>query len=162
MISFIFAMDRNRLIGQNNQLPWHLPADLKYFKNMTMGHKIVMGRKTFESIGRPLPGRENIVLSTNRHFHPEGCQVFYSMDEFLTFANKHQEEEIFVIGGANIFEKLLPYADRLYITEIDEQFTGDTYFPPFNLEEWKKISSIEGTVDKKNIYPHRFVIYERF
>lgn len=161
MISFLVAMDQNRLIGRNNELPWHLPNDLKYFKEVTMGHKIVMGRKTYESIGRPLPGRENIVLSTNPLFHPEGCQVFHQLDEFLSFANQNKAEEIFVIGGAIIFEKLFDYADRLYITEIQEQFDGDTYFPAFDLNSWKLISSKEGVVDEKNIYPHRFLIYER-
>jgi len=161
MISFLVAMDENRLIGKDNELPWHLPNDLKYFKEVTMGHKIVMGRKTFESIGRPLPGRENIVLSTNPNFQAKGCQVFHDLDSFIQFANEHKNEEIFIIGGAIIFETLFNYADRLYITEIQGQFEGDTYFPNFDLDEWKVISLKDGTVDEKNKYPHRFLVYER-
>lgn len=115
----LFAMDENRLIGKDNKLPWHLPNDLKYFKETTMNKKIVMGRKTFESIGRPLPGRETIVLTKNEKFSSEGCLVFHSINEFLQFAQNNKEEEIFVIGGAKIFEALLPFADRLYVTEIE-------------------------------------------
>lgn len=161
MLSFLVAMDRNRLIGKDNDLPWRLPADLKYFKEVTMGHKIVMGRKTYESIGRPLPGRENIVLSTNPEYEAEGCTVFHSMEDFLHFANEHKDEELFVIGGAVIFSRLFEKADRLYITEIDEEFDGDTYFPLFNKNEWNILSEKEGTMDEKNIYPHRYLVYER-
>ncbi|WP_243290802.1 dihydrofolate reductase [Bacillus sp. FJAT-47783] len=161
MLSFLVAMDRNRLIGKDNDLPWHLPADLKYFKEVTMGHKIVMGRKTYESIGRPLPGRENIVLSTNPEYEAEGCKVFHSIENFLHFAKEHRDEELFVIGGAVIFNRLFDKADRLYITEIDETFDGDTYFPHFNKSEWNLLSEKEGTMDEKNIYPHRFLVYER-
>lgn len=154
-------MDKNRLIGKDNQLPWHLPNDLKYFKEVTMGHKIVMGRKTFESIGKPLPGRENIVLSTNPNFVADGCKMYHSIDAFLQDTKKRLDEEFFIIGGAMIYETFLPHADRLYITEIDGEFEGDTYFPNFNKHDWKIIAEKEGQVDEKNPHPHRFVVYER-
>lgn len=160
MISFLFAMDKNRLIGKENKLPWHLPNDLKYFKEMTMQKKIAMGRKTFESIGRPLPGRKTIVLTRDEHFSCEGCLVFHSIEEFVRFA-ENEHEEIFVIGGAEIFNKMLPYADRLYITEIEAEFSGDVFFPEIDYSEWELISEKEGTLDAKNVYPHRFLIYER-
>ncbi|MEH7109445.1 dihydrofolate reductase [Bacillus sp. JJ1764] len=160
MISYIVAMDENRVIGKENQLPWHLPEDLKFFKRVTMGHPIAMGRKTHESIGRILPGRENMVITRQAELECEGCTVFHSIEEFLT-ASKGREDEIFVIGGAEIFKELFPYADRLYITKIHEKFDGDTFFPEFNWEEWKLISSEKGKTDEKNPYKYEFSIYDR-
>ncbi len=121
MISFIVAMDKNRVIGKDNELPWHLPADLKFFKKLPMGHPIVMGRKTHESIGKPLPGRENIIVTRNQEYKAEGCIIIHSVDELIKFA-AGENEEIFVIGGAELFKTVFPFADRLYITEIDHQF----------------------------------------
>ncbi|MDP4164725.1 MAG: dihydrofolate reductase, partial [Bacillota bacterium] len=113
MISFIWAMDQEQAIGKNNQLPWHLPEDLKFFKRVTMGHPIAMGRKTHESIGRPLPGRENIVITRSKNFTAEGCTVFHSISDFVSYAKK-MDEEVFVIGGAEIFKETFEFADRLY------------------------------------------------
>lgn len=161
MISFIFAMDENRLIGKGNELPWRLPEDLKYFKRTTMGHPIIMGRKTFESIGRPLPGRENIIVTRNRDFQWDGCSVFYSIEELLDYCQKYPEQEFFVIGGGEIFAKLFPYASRLYMTYIYHQFEGDTYFPLFDRNEWKLVSKEQGKKDEKNPYTYEFRIYER-
>src|SRR3954452_17677324 len=110
MISFVVAMDENRVIGKNNQLPWHLPEDLKFFKRVTMGHPIAMGRKTHESIGRPLPGRENIIITRNKDYTSEGCTVFHSVKDFVKYS-RHIEDEIFVIGGAEIFNETFEYAD---------------------------------------------------
>ncbi|PLS16262.1 dihydrofolate reductase [Bacillus sp. M6-12] len=160
MISLLLAMDKNRLIGKENQLPWHLPADLKYFKEVTMGHPIVMGRKTFESIGRILPGRENVIVTRNKNFEADGCAVLHSANEIKEYADRH-EGEVFVIGGAEIFKAVLPVTNRLYITEIKEEFEGDTFFPPVNEREWELISSRKGTVDEKNIYEHDFLVYEK-
>ncbi|MBM7646711.1 dihydrofolate reductase [Scopulibacillus daqui] len=159
MISFLLAMDKNRLIGKNNDLPWHLPADLKYFKELTMHHTIVMGRKTFESIGKPLPGRDNVVLTRDVSYHPEGVATIHSPEALLSEYDPHQE--IFIIGGAKVFEAFFPYADRLYITLIEETFEGDTYFEGFHEEEWTLISEKQGTVDEKNKYKHRFLVYEK-
>ena len=160
MISFIVAMDQNRVIGKDNQLPWHLPEDLKFFKRVTMGHPIAMGRKTHESIGRVLPGRENIVITRQTGYQSKGCTVFYSIDEFVR-DNQNKQEEIFVIGGAEIFHETFPFADRLYITYIDEVFAGDTFFPSFNLEDWVLTSVEKGLKDEKNPYDYEFRIYDR-
>ncbi|MCL6585986.1 MAG: dihydrofolate reductase [Anoxybacillus sp.] len=160
MISLIVAMDNNRVIGKDNQLPWHLPADLAYFKKTTMGHPIVMGRKTFVSIGRPLPGRENIIVTRNRSFQAEGCTIIHSVADIKTIASE-RKEEVFVIGGAEIFQATLPFADRLYITKIDAHFPGDKFFPPFSETDWRLVSSTKGPKDEKNPYDYTFLVYER-
>lgn len=160
MISLIWAMDENRVIGYQNQLPWRLPEDLKFFKRVTIGHPIVMGRKTFESIGKPLPNRENIVLTREQGYRCEGCTVMNSMEEFREYA-KHQEEELFVIGGAEIFKEILPEADRLYLTMIHHQFEGDTFFPVFDIEKWDLQMREVGPKDEKNPYEYEFLIFER-
>ncbi|GHH98284.1 dihydrofolate reductase [Neobacillus kokaensis] len=160
MISFIVAMDENRVIGRNNQLPWHLPEDLKFFKRTTMGRPIAMGRKTHESIGRPLPGRENLIITRQKGYQAEGCRVFDTMDDFISYC-REQDEEIFVIGGAEIFKETFAYVDRLYITLIHHQFEGDTFFPEFDYHEWKLVSSEPGIKDEKNPYVYEFQTYER-
>jgi dihydrofolate reductase len=160
MISFIVAMDKHRVIGKNNQLPWHLPADLKFFKKVTMGHSIIMGRKTHESIGKPLPGRENVIVTRNLNYHSDGCLVLHSVEELLQYAQGKQEE-VFVIGGAELFKEVFPYTDRLYLTQIDEEFEGDTYFPEFHLNEWILLSQEKGIKDEKNPYDYSFNIYKR-
>jgi len=157
MISLIVAMGRNRVIGQNNQMPWHLPNDLQHFKNTTRGHTVVMGRKTFESIGRPLPDRRNIVLTRQTDYAPAGVEVVHTLDELHFPA----DEEVFIIGGSEIFSAFLPVADRLYITYIEGAFTGDTFFPPYDRNEWKLIYLRNGIQDEKNTHPHAFVTYER-
>lgn len=159
MISFLLAMDANQLIGRKNQLPWHLPDDLRYFKKKTMGHPIIMGRKTFESIGKPLPGRQNIVLSRSQPM-TKGIDVLHSLDELLQ-SGLCFGKECFVIGGAQIFDTLAPLADRLYLTRIHAEFDGDTYFRSFHPDEWQLISQEPGLLDTQNIYPHTFEIYER-
>lgn len=159
IVSMIFAMDRQRLIGKDNKLPWRLPADLAYFMRMTMGHCVVMGRKTFESLANPLSGRTNIIITRDRTYEaPEGCIVVHAVEEAL---EKVTGEEFFVIGGTEIYSLFLPLADRLYVTEIDEEFTGDAYFPEFDIAEWRTKSMKEGTVDDHNPYPHRFIVFER-
>jgi dihydrofolate reductase len=160
MISFIVAMDKNRLIGKGNQLPWHLPEDLKFFKRVTMGHPIIMGRKTHESIGKPLPGRENIIITRDRGYSKEGCTIIHSPSEISQFDEKG-EEELFVIGGAEIFKEVFPIADRLYVTLIDHEFAGDTYFPEFNENDWQLVSTEKGIKDEKNSFDYSFVVYDR-
>lgn len=161
MISLLFAMDRNRLIGANNDLPWHLPNDLKFFKEKTTGHTIIMGRKTFDSIGRALPNRRNVVLSKKEISLPEGVELIHDMNTFLEWSTDHPEEEIFVIGGGGLFEQILPYADRMYVTLIDEEFAGDIYFPDFSLEDWNEVSRVKGKRDDKNPYDYYFIQYDR-
>lgn len=160
MISFLVAMDRNGLIGRANQLPWHLPDDLHYFKRKTTGHTVVMGRKTYESMGRPLPDRQNIVLSRNPDFHPDRVDVFRSAEAFLA-DGQTLGKECFIIGGAHVFDAFIAFADRLYITKIDAEFEGDTYFTPFDTGKWKLVAAAPGKLDRKNIFPHEFQIYER-
>jgi dihydrofolate reductase len=159
MLSGLVAMDKNRLIGRDNDLPWRLPADLAYFKKVTMGHPIIMGRKTFEAIGRPLPGRRNIIVTRNKQYEQPGCEVLYSIEDIYKVGSG--TEEVFVIGGAEIFKEVLPMMDRLYITYIDEEFEGDTYFPNINESEWRMISEEPGITDEKNPYHYRFVVYEK-
>jgi dihydrofolate reductase len=159
LISLLVAMDKNRLIGVNNQLPWHLPADLAYFKKVTMGHPIIMGRKTFEAIGKPLPGRTNIIITRNPDYQAKDCKVYTSLPEAVH--NYEEAENVFVIGGAQIFKQSLPFADKLYITFIDHTFTGDTYFPEINMDEWVLESDVPGVTDEKNPYPYCFKVYRR-
>ncbi|TLS37549.1 dihydrofolate reductase [Pseudalkalibacillus caeni] len=160
MISFLVAMDKNRVIGKDNDLPWRLPADLAYFKRLTMGHPIVMGRKTHESIGRALPGRENFVVTRSRDFVAPGCTILHSVDEIKKMESV-RDDEIFIIGGAGLFDETLRFADRLYITEIEEVFEGDTYFPPVDFSNWKTISKEKGIKDEKNPYDYYFAVYEK-
>ena len=160
MISFLWAQDENGLIGKNNQLPWRLPADLQYFKRVTMNHAIVMGRKTFESIGKPLPGRTNIILTRDQQYKAEDCLVFHSKDALLEWINQ-SGEEVFITGGSEVFRLFLNEVDRLYVTKIQASFDGDTFFPKINWEDWHLISEEKGPKDEKNPYDYVFLIYER-
>ncbi|SDE37047.1 dihydrofolate reductase [Paenibacillus sp. UNCCL117] len=163
-ISYILAMDENRGIGYENKLPWRLPADLQFFKRTTMGATILMGRKTYDSIGKPLPGRTNVVLTRDEQFQAEGCRVVRSVAEAAETYGRGGEkadEELFVIGGAEVFRLLLPYTDRLYITEIRHVFPADTYFPELEPGEWREVSRVPGVRDEKNPYDYDFVQYER-
>jgi dihydrofolate reductase len=135
-ISLIAAMAKNRVIGLNGKMPWHLPADLKRFRKITMGSPVIMGRRTFEAIGKPLPGRTNIVLTRNPKFKPPECQVFSKLDQALEFCQNNAE--LFVIGGADLYQALLPGANYLYLTEIDKEFDGDTFFPVFESAYWRE------------------------
>jgi dihydrofolate reductase len=162
MISIITAYDQNRLIGNDSSLPWHIPADLKYFKQLTEGRIVVMGRKTFESLGKPLPNRINIVLTNNKEsFYSRGCLVFDSLYALLNFIDIFSDEEVFIIGGSSIYSQFLPYVNRLYVTKIEHEFEGNTYFPDFNEDDWKMISSTKGIKDENNPYDYYFNIYER-
>ena len=157
MISLIVAHDNNRVIGYENKMPWHLPGELQYFKEQTMGKPMIMGRKTFDSIGRPLPGRKNIVITRNENFHVEGVEVAASLEEALKLAG--DVEEVMIIGGEQIFKIALPITDRLYITHIEHDFNGDTFFPIYG-DEWKLISKSE-PVETPDGYSYTYCIYER-
>ncbi|AKP47495.1 dihydrofolate reductase [Bacillus smithii] len=159
MISLIVAMDENGVIGNENRLPWRLPEDLKFFKRTTMGHVIVMGRKTFESIGKPLPGRKNVVLTKNRSFRADNCTIVHSPEEVL--AMNDQYGEIFIIGGAEIFRIFLPHAKRMYITKIHHHIAGDTYFPEVNWSEWRIEEKKKGIKDEQNPYDYEFLLFSR-
>jgi dihydrofolate reductase len=158
-LSIIAAMSANRVIGKDNDLPWRLPADWKHFKSLTMGHHLIMGRKTFESIGQPLPGRTTVVVTRQTGYAPEGVLVARSIDQALQMAAG--DDEVFVAGGAQLYQQMLPRADRLYLTTIHEEFEGDTDFPEFEESDWKLISEEGYAADEKNPYPYTFLIYER-
>lgn len=158
-ISLIVAMATNRAIGLNNDMPWHLSADLKKFKKITMGHPILMGRKTFESIGRPLPGRSNIIISRNSDYQQTDCLVFDSVDKAIVACNHY--DEIFVIGGAMFYETMLPKADNLYLTQINKPFEADTFFPAINNKEWKEVGREDINDDKSVDFSYSFVKLER-
>ena len=158
MISLIVVHDLNRVIGQNNKMPWHIPNELAYFKEKTMGKAIVMGRSTFESIGRPLPGRLNIVITRNTSYEVEGVTVVHSIEEAIEAANNHHEE-VMIIGGEQIFKEVLPYADLLYITLIEHEFEGDTFFPSYE-QEWEVISTSEQHTTDSGI-KYTYMLYKR-
>ncbi|MCU4674415.1 dihydrofolate reductase [Catenovulum sp. 2E275] len=165
IISMIAAMTPDYVIGKDNQMLWHLPADFKFFKQTTLGKPIIMGRKTFESIGKPLPGRLNIVLSTGSDSpHPDVVLV-NTPQEAITTAQQElehgEENEIMVIGGGVIYQLFLPLADRLYITEVNAKIDGDAYFPQIDNTQWQEVSRTIGTVDEKNQLPHQFVTYQK-
>jgi dihydrofolate reductase len=151
-ISLIVAMDKNNLIGSNNGLPWHLPADLAFFKRTTMGKPIVMGRKTFESIGKPLPGRRNIVVTRDPDFSAAGCDVVNSIDAAIALCR--DDEEIMLIGGASLYQQSLELATNMYITRIDHEFEGDTWFPEYQKSEWKVENRENFEADHSN--PHAY------
>lgn len=158
-ISLIVAMASNRAIGINGQMPWHLSADLKRFKKITMGSPVIMGRKTFEAIGRPLPGRANIIVSRNRNYRQAGCQVCTDIAEAL--ALHADKDEVFVIGGASLYQACLPNADLLYLTVIDKAFAGDTYFPEIQSQHWRELERQEIENDETVDFPYRFLKLER-
>ena len=155
LISLIVAMANNRVIGKDNQMPWHLPADLGHFKAVTLGKPIIMGRKTYESIGRPLPGRKNIVISRNADYSLEGCETVCSLEEALDLVN--DVEEVMIIGGGYLYSQTLPQADRLYLTFIDLDVDGDTQFPEFEHLRLKEVKREKHLKDEKNPYDYEFV-----
>lgn len=164
ILSLIVAKSINDVIGIDNQLPWHLPADLKYFKHLTTGHTIIMGRKTFESIGRPLPNRKNVVITRDKKFNAEGIHVKNSIDEAIEFANIESDsnEEVFIIGGDTIYQQTLELADKLYITQVNTIIeNGTSFFPKIDSETWKSVSSESHLKDEKNQFDYSFEIYEK-
>ena len=163
MVSIIVAMDKNRVIGHNNTLPWHLPEDFRHFKTTTMGCPIIMGRKTHESIGKKLPGRKNVILTRQNNYISEGCEISHSFEEAYEKAKDQnkKDQEIFVIGGSNIYESALEHVDRLYVTHVQGEFEGDTYFPEIDSKKWKVIDERTFQKDEKNKYDMKFVTYEK-
>ena len=159
MITIIAAIGLNSELGKDNDLIWHLPADLKRFKKVTSGHHILMGRNTFESIGKPLPGRTNIVLTRNADIKFEGVECVSSFEQALALVA--DVEEVMVIGGSTIYEMLLPQVNRLYFTYVDAEFDGDAWFPEFDVNQWYEIESVIRKADEKNRYDCRFVTLER-
>lgn len=159
-LSLIVAMSANRVIGCDNKMPWHLSADLKRFRAITMNSPILMGRKTFESIGKPLDGRTNLILSKNSTYQPDGCLVFDSLEMALEKA-KNFGDELFIIGGATLYEIALPLAERLYLTDIQAEFNGDTFFPEIDLNDWNEMACEHITNDEKVSFSYRFLTLEK-
>ncbi|MCH8005245.1 MAG: dihydrofolate reductase [Planctomycetes bacterium] len=159
-VTLIAAMARDRVIGRQGRVPWHLPEDLKRFRRRTTGHAVIMGRKTFESIGKLLPKRRSIVITRQSHFlHPD-VQVACSLEAALALAG-HEEDEIFIAGGEQIYQLALPGADRLDLTFVDAPIAGDVYFPPFNSREWRLISEEQHEADERHAHAYSFRVYER-
>ena len=164
-LALIWAMARNRTIGRNNALPWYLPEDLKYFKRVTLGKPIIMGRKTWESIGRPLPGRTNIVITRDAAFQADGVRVVHSLEQALALAEKicllDSGDEAIVMGGAEIYALALPHADRLYLTQVHADVEGDAHFPPLDLTQWHELGREDFAAQGPNPYDYSFLILER-
>ena len=161
MLSIIVAIAKNNAIGKDNKLLWHLPEDLKRFKRLTTGHNIIMGRKTFESLGRVLPNRHHVILCNDvkLNIEDENVEILDDISKLDKYINS--EEENFVIGGATMYKLLMPYAKKMYITEIDKDFDGDVYFPEISLNEWKVTEREEGPEDNENDFEYEYVTYER-
>lgn len=159
MVSLIVAMDNSGLIGRDGALPWRLSSDLKRFKSITMGKPVVMGRKTHESIGRPLPGRENVIITRNRNYTAAGCTVLHSMDSM--YSRFRDEPEIMIMGGSELYRQTLDQAQRIYLTEVHAECEGDTRFPEFDRSAWHETEREDHNADEKNEYDYSFVILER-
>lgn len=158
-ISIISAMASNRAIGIRNTLPWQLPEDLKHFKALTMGHHIVMGRKTYDSIGKPLPGRDTVIVTRNADYAVPGCLAVNSLDAALTVS--HGDTEVFFVGGAELYRQALPIAHRIYLTEIQRVFDGDAFFPEFDKSQWIETARDKHRTEGPNGFEYHFVIYDR-
>ncbi len=161
MISQIVAVAENNVIGKDNDLIWRLPADLKYFKKTTSGHHILMGRKNYESIGKPLPNRTSVIITRNKDYKAEGCIVVNSITEALEVAKANGETEAFIIGGGEIYKSSMDKTDKIYYTEVHESFDGDTFYPELDKGKWKEISRETHSKDEKNPYDYSFVVYEK-
>ena len=155
------ARSDNRVIGKDNDLVWHMPADLRYFKETTMGHYVIMGRKTYESVDKPLPGRLNIIVTRQKNYYRECCIVVHSLEEAFQLAEANGQEEVFVLGGSQIYSLAMDQADRIYLTEIKAEFEGDSYFPKIDTTQWNEVKREEHEPDKKNPHPYAFVVLER-
>jgi len=158
-ISIIVAMARNRVIGADGAIPWHLPEELKRFKKLTLGHHVVMGRKTWDSIGRLLPGRTTVIVTRQRGYRVPGARVAHSLDEAIAACGA--DDEIFVIGGAELYAQALARAGRLYLTTVDAEIAGDTIMPEFNAHDWREVCAVSFAADERHRYSFRCVAYER-
>lgn len=159
LIAIIVATDQQGVIGKDNDLPWRLSADLKYFRRITMGKPLIMGRNTHESIGRPLPGRHNIVMTSEPDYEAEGCTVVHSVEEALSACG--DSDEVMVMGGASLYRQMLPLADRIYLTQVHAIVEGDTWFPEWQQEQWLQVASEHHHADDANEYDYSFLIYDR-
>ena len=161
LISMIVAASTNNAIGKNNQLLWHLPTDMKFFKNCTWAMPVIMGRKTFESLGKPLIGRMNIVITRQNGWKQEGVTVVETLDKAVDAAAAGDYKECFIIGGGEIYKEALPITDTIYLTRVDTDIVGDVFFPPLNKKEWLMISTQSFTADEKHAFPFHFQVWEK-
>lgn len=161
IVSLIAALAEKRVIGLDGKMPWHLPADLAYFKRSTMGCPVIMGRKTYDSIGKPLPGRRNIVLSRDLKLVLPGCDVFANIHDALDSADNDNAAEVFIIGGQQLYEQALPMADKLYLTHIEARLEGDTFFPDYTELKWRQVHLEKHPADERNPWTYRFEQLER-
>jgi len=159
-ISVIVATDLKGAIGNENKLLWHLPADMKFFKEKTMGHHIVMGRKTYESIGRPLPGRTTIIVTRNKAYKADGCIVVHSLEEAIQYARANKEEEVMIVGGSELYSLAESFATTLYLTLVKTTLPADVFFS-YDLSNWTLVKDVKGTVDEKNSLDHQFLEYQK-
>ncbi|UOB19620.1 dihydrofolate reductase [Macrococcus armenti] len=157
MLSIIVCHDKNRVIGFENKMPWHLPNDLKRVKALTTGNTIVMGRKTYESLGKALPNRKNVVLTRDKSFQPEDAEVIHNIDDIYDLKG-----HVFVFGGQNFYEQMIDKVDDMYVTVIEESYPGDAFFPEYTFKDFKVLSIEEGVLDEKNTIPHHFMHLERY
>ena len=164
-LALIVAVAQNRVIGRDNKLPWYLPNDLKYFKQTTLGKPVIMGRKTYESIGKPLPGRTNIVITRQTDYQPEGVKVVSSVEDAIQVAENvcliDGQEEAMVMGGAEIYGLTLPHCERLYLTEVHAEVEGDAWFPEYDKSEWAEVTREDFKAEGPNPFDYSFVVYER-
>lgn len=158
IVTIVVAISENNAIGKNNQLLWYLPADLKHFKNITTGHTVIMGRKTYDSVGKPLPNRRNIII-TRRDITIEGCQVARSIEEALALSNS--EQEVFIVGGAEIYKQSIHLTDRIYLTIVHQKFDADSFFPEINYDQWRETEREDHQPDEKNNLPYSFITLVR-
>nr|AIA10877.1 dihydrofolate reductase [uncultured bacterium] len=164
IVSAIAALSKNRVIGRNNDLPWRLPDDMKFFMETTKGHHVIMGRKNYDSLlpkFKPLPQRTNIVITRQRDFNAPGCTVMHAVQPALELARKNLEEECFIIGGAEIYKLAMPFTTRLYLTEIDADVEGDTYFPDVDINKWREVSRRHHPSDQRHAYAFDIVVFDR-
>jgi dihydrofolate reductase len=161
IISAIAAIAKNNVIGYNNDIPWNMPKDMKFFMRTTTGHHIIMGRKNFESLGRPLPRRTNIVITRNPFYISTGCIIVHSLEEALSVAKENGEEEVFIIGGGIVYDQAMDYLDKIYLTEIDIEVEGDVFFPQVDETIWKETSAKVSPANEKNKADMIFKVFER-
>ncbi len=160
-VSIIVAASQNDVIGNDNKLPWHLPADMKYFKTVTTGHCIIMGRKTFEALGKPLPNRTNIIITRQEDFSAQGCVVVNDIKHAIDYAKSTGDTECFIIGGGDVFVQSLIWAERIYLTRIAHKFEGDTFFTKPDSDDWELVKEERHTPDEKNKFSYSFQVYDR-
>jgi dihydrofolate reductase len=161
IISILVAASQNNVIGINNKLPWHLPADMKYFKNLTIGHHVIMGRKTFDALGKPLKERTNVIITRQEDLKIDGAVIVNDLKAVFDFCRSNGETECFVIGGGDIIRQAITWADKIYLTTIYQNFDGDTFLTPINKEDWKEVKNEKHEPDEKNKYSYAFRVFER-